>query len=145
MGTISAVVERASLLPPVYLATRSAGGRASCGITSLKRIVRFCAGAWLPLQAVILAAISGPGIESVNHGRKFRSKLGDVAQQDALQRRDRLLVAVGRTLLDHGLRPVVVDPIHSQARIELRPERRGKEAVAEEAARCVQDEDHELC
>jgi hypothetical protein len=54
-------------------------------------------------------------------------------------------VAVGAAFFHlHGAGAVVVDPVDAHLGVELGAEAGGEEAVAEEAARGVEDEDDEL-
>jgi len=54
-------------------------------------------------------------------------------------------VAVGAAFFHlFGPGPVVDDPVAAEGCVELGTEARGEEAVAEEAARGVEDEDYEL-
>src|SRR5712692_4810647 len=56
----------------------------------------------LPLKAVILPAIPRPGVEHIHHRLEFACQFRHRPQQDAFQGRDRLRVAIGRSLL-HNL------------------------------------------
>src|SRR5437867_640486 len=110
-----------------------------------KRGVRPGARPRLPFERVVLAAVAGPRIEGVDDVSELFAQLGNGPQQDPLQRGDLHRVTVRRPLLHHlAVRTVVVEPLHAQVRVELRPEAGGEEAVAEEPPRGVQDEDLEL-
>ena len=55
-----------------------------------------------------------------------------------------MLVAVDRLGLEHRHRAVVVHPVEAEGRIELGTVARREEAVGEQAAGCVEDEDEKL-
>src|SRR5712692_2020392 len=98
----------------------------------LKRDVGLCAGSRRPVQTVVLATISGPWIKRVHHIAELPLQLGYGPQQYAFQREHWLRMAVRHTFLHYrGSRPIIHHPIDSQRRIELGPEGRGEETIAE--------------
>src|SRR4029453_6360632 len=120
-----AVVASGSLLAERGVALRSLPGR--------------------PVERVVLAAVAPPRIERVHDVRELGTELGDRAQEDPLERRDLHLVAVWLPLLhDLAVGAVVGDPADPHVAVELGPEARGEEPVAEEPARRVEDEHLEL-
>src|SRR5262249_17969190 len=110
-----------------------------------KRLVGFRSGPGLPLQAVVVASVARPRVEGVHDALELARKLRHGSQQDSLQRRYRLLVAIWRALLHHDwTRAVVIHPIEAELRVERGAEAGCEESIAVQPARGVQNKDDKL-
>src|SRR5271168_1425423 len=99
----------------------------------------------LPFQRIVLPAIASPRIERIDHRIQLRLELWNIPDEDALQRRHRLHMPVWTAFLDlRRPRSIVCDPVHAELRVELRPEARSKESIAEQTPRSIENENHKL-
>src|SRR5262249_35442378 len=123
---------------------RTGRGQGKMETALLERRIVHRVRARLPVERVVVAAIAAPRIERVDDVRELARELRDRPQQDALQRQHLLAVTVRLAVLPLLGRAVVHHPVEAELRVERGPEVGGEEAVAEQPARRVEDEEMEL-